>query len=123
MSVCSCEASPRPVETGTVMSWPAAAAPFDVHVVIANKDEEAARGAETFEIECSACHGIDGEGVPELGGPRLNDAIWLYGGSHAEIVAQINNPQQGVMPAWGDRLGETTVKQLAVYVHQLGGGQ
>ena len=28
------------------LSWPAAAAPFDVHVVIANKDEEAARGAE-----------------------------------------------------------------------------
>jgi len=83
----------------------------------------AMRGAETFEIECSACHGIDGEGVPELGGPRLNDAIWLYGGSHAEIVAQISNPQQGVMPAWGDRLGETTVKQLSVYVHQLGGGQ
>ncbi|MBO6723086.1 MAG: cytochrome-c oxidase, cbb3-type subunit III [Roseitalea sp.] len=87
-------------------------------------DEAAAeRGAETFEIECSACHGVDGEGVPELGGPRLNDAIWLYGGSHAQIVAQINTPQQGVMPAWGERLGETTVKQLAVYVHQLGGGQ
>ncbi|MCR9124475.1 MAG: cytochrome-c oxidase, cbb3-type subunit III [Phyllobacteriaceae bacterium] len=85
--------------------------------------EAAARGAETFEIECSSCHGIDGEGVPELGGPRINDAIWLYGGSHAEIVAQINNPQMGVMPAWGERLGETTVKQLAVYVHQLGGGQ
>lgn len=28
------------------LSWPSAAAPFDVHVVIANKDEEAARGAE-----------------------------------------------------------------------------
>ncbi|WP_067471733.1 proline--tRNA ligase [Dietzia timorensis] len=31
---------------GKGLSWPAAAAPFDVHVVIANKDEEAARGAE-----------------------------------------------------------------------------
>ncbi|WP_306119727.1 MULTISPECIES: cytochrome-c oxidase, cbb3-type subunit III [unclassified Roseitalea] len=86
-------------------------------------EEAAARGAETFEIECSACHGIEGEGVPELGGPALNDAIWLYGGSHEQIVAQINNPQMGVMPAWGERLGETTIKQLAVYVHQLGGGQ
>ena len=85
--------------------------------------EAAARGAETFEIECSACHGLDGEGVPELGGPALNDAIWLFGGEHAQIVAQISAPQMGVMPGWGTRLGETAVKQLAVYVHQLGGGQ
>jgi cytochrome c oxidase cbb3-type subunit 3 len=33
------------------------------------------------------------------------------------------SPRQGVMPAWGGSLGETTVKQLAVYVHGLGGGQ
>ena len=83
----------------------------------------AARGAETFEVECSACHGLDGGGLPELGGPRLNDTIWIYGGSHAQIVAQIANPQMGVMPAWGERLGEATVRQLAVYVHQLGGGR
>ncbi len=93
---------------------------------ISNQEFDAAaasRGAETFEIECSACHGVDGEGVPELGGPAVNDAIWLFGGEHAQIVAQITNPQMGVMPGWGARLGETTVKQLAVYVHQLGGGQ
>ncbi len=28
-----------------------------------------------------------------------------------------------VMPGWLDRLGETTVKELTVYVHSLGGGQ
>ncbi len=31
--------------------------------------------------------------------------------------------KHGVMPAWGARLGDTTVKQLAVYVHSLGGGE
>ena len=40
----------------------------------------------------------------------------------AQIAAQIRNPKHGVMPAWVDRLGEPTIKQLAVYVHTLGGG-
>ncbi|MEM1378596.1 MAG: cytochrome-c oxidase, cbb3-type subunit III, partial [Pseudomonadota bacterium] len=83
----------------------------------------AANGAVTFEEQCSACHGDAGLGITDLGAPNLADAIWLYGGSHEELVAQISAPQQGVMPAWGERLGPTTVKQLAVYVHQLGGGE
>ncbi|MEL6921247.1 MAG: cytochrome-c oxidase, cbb3-type subunit III [Pseudomonadota bacterium] len=93
---------------------------------LAGLDHDAAaasNGALTFEEQCSACHGDVGEGITDLGAPNLSDAIWLYGGTHEELVAQITNPQQGVMPGWGERLGETTVKKLAVYVHQLGGGE
>lgn len=86
-------------------------------------EEAAARGETVFADNCAACHGEQGEGMAELGAPNLSDAIWLYGGTHADIVAQVTSPRQGVMPAWGGRLGETTVKQLAVYVHGLGGGQ
>jgi len=85
--------------------------------------EAAARGQTVYAENCAACHGDAGEGIREVGGPRLADAIWLYGGEHAQIVAQINAPKQGVMPAWGARLSETTVKQLAAYVHGLGGGE
>ena len=86
-------------------------------------DQEAAlRGEVLFADNCSACHGENGEGVQEVGGPNLADAIWLYGGEHEQIVAQIAKPRQGVMPAWGGRLSDATVKQLAVYVHALGGG-
>ncbi|MEM8539316.1 MAG: cytochrome-c oxidase, cbb3-type subunit III [Pseudomonadota bacterium] len=85
--------------------------------------EAAARGQTVYADNCAACHGEMGEGIRDLGGPRLNDAIWLYGGSHEEIVAQINNPKQGVMPAWSTRLPEVTVRQLALYVHSLGGGE
>ncbi|GAB4348039.1 MAG: cytochrome-c oxidase, cbb3-type subunit III [Oricola sp.] len=81
------------------------------------------RGETIFADNCAACHGDNGQGTPELGAPNLSDAIWLYGGTHADIVAQVTSPKQGVMPAWGGRLGDTTVKQLAVYVHGLGGGQ
>ncbi|MCK5276410.1 MAG: cytochrome C oxidase Cbb3, partial [Alphaproteobacteria bacterium] len=62
-------------------------------------------------------------GNAELGAPRLSDAIWLYGGDKATILETITNSRGGVMPAWGTRLDEVTVKQLAIYVHSLGGGQ
>ena len=80
-------------------------------------------GAQVFAENCADCHGQSGEGLRDLGAPRLNDQIWLYGGDKAGIVAQITKPRHGAMPAWTGRLDETTVKMLAVYVHGLGGGE
>jgi cytochrome c oxidase cbb3-type subunit 3 len=85
--------------------------------------DAATSGAVVYEEQCAACHGEQGLGDQELGAPNLADAIWFYGDTHAEIAAQIANPKHGVMPGWGERLGETAVKQLAVYVHGLGGGE
>ena len=82
-----------------------------------------ATGAEVFSDNCAACHGGDGEGNRELGVPRLNDAVWLYSSDPEAIRAQISSPHHGVMPAWGQRLDAVTVKQLAIYVHSLGGGE
>lgn len=82
-----------------------------------------APGAELFAQNCAACHGDEGKGDRELGAPDLTDAIWLYGSSEAAIAAQVRAPKHGVMPAWTARLGDTTVKELAVYVHSLGGGE
>jgi cytochrome c oxidase cbb3-type subunit 3 len=95
-------------------------------VSLSGRDADAAaaeRGAVTFADNCAACHGEQGEGIPEMGAPRLSDDIWLYGGSVEEIAAQVWQPRQGVMPAWLSRIGETDVKELTVYVHSLGGGQ
>lgn len=80
-------------------------------------------GSEIFADNCASCHGEDAKGVAELGGPDLTDAIWFYGSEVSDIVAQIRAPKHGVMPAWQERLGDPTVKALAVYVHSLGGGQ
>lgn len=85
--------------------------------------QSAARGAAIYADQCVACHGERGEGVREQGGPALNDAIWLYGGSKREIAAQIANPRMGVMPPWQGRLDEATIRMLTVYVHALGGGE
>ena len=79
-------------------------------------------GKTVFEAQCAACHGENGKGNRELGAPDLTDAISLYVHTEADMERQILQPQHGVMPAWQQRLGETTVKELSVYVYSLGGG-
>jgi len=89
-----------------------------------SKDTVAAkRGKEVFSENCSACHGEAGEGLQDMGAPRLSDGIWLYGGAKETVLSQVNAPKQGVMPHWEGRLDDTALKQVAIYVHSLGGGQ
>lgn len=83
----------------------------------------AERGKPLFADNCAVCHGPDGKGNQELGAPSLTDQIWLYGGDKPAIVATITSARNGVMPAWTGRLSPDTIKQLAIYVHSLGGGQ
>ena len=83
----------------------------------------ATAGKEIFVENCVSCHGENATGDRELGAPNLADAISLYGNTAETIAAQIGNPRHGVMPAWEERLSDETIKQLAVYVHSLGGGE
>jgi cytochrome c oxidase cbb3-type subunit 3 len=97
------------------------------HVLaLTNRATDAAaaeQGMAVYAENCASCHGEQGEGIKEMGAPALNDAIWLYGGEPAQIAAQINRPKLGVMPYWQGRLDDAAIKMLAVYVHNLGGGQ
>lgn len=83
----------------------------------------AGRGQAIFAEQCVACHGDRGEGNRDVGAPRLSDQVWLYGNTKAQIMAMINNPRMGVMPAWQGRLDPAVVNMLTVYVHSLGGGE
>ena len=90
---------------------------------LSGKGPRNAAGAQTYQDFCAACHGPAGEGSRDLGAPRLNDAIWLYGGSREEVREQILDPKMGRMPHWGDRLDPVTIKMLSAYVWSLGGGE
>lgn len=83
----------------------------------------AERGEAVFAEQCVSCHGEKGVGLPEMGGPNLADAIWLYGGERETIRESIANSRNGVMPAFDGKLDDATLRQLAIYVHRLGGGQ
>lgn len=80
-------------------------------------------GRSVFADNCASCHGETGKGNRELGAPDLTDAITLHVASEADIEQQIQSPKNGVMPAWQQRLGETSVKELATYIYSLGGGE
>ena len=89
----------------------------------AEKTDAFMRGKDLFAANCSACHGKNGEGNAEMGAPRLNDEIWLYGGDKDSIHTSVMKAHAGVMPAWEGRLPDDTIKELSVYVHSLGGGK
>ncbi|MFW6041493.1 MAG: cytochrome-c oxidase, cbb3-type subunit III [Guyparkeria sp.] len=93
-------------------------------------DEAASRGKESFS-SCAGCHGAEGKGKESMGAPNLTDAIWDVadvpgcGDDTAckidEIKHVVNNGIEREMPGFGDRLSDTQVRMLAIYVRQLGG--
>ena len=89
----------------------------------AGDDAAAGRGKPIFATNCAACHGPEGKGNQTLGAPNLADELWLYGGDKATVVATITDSRSGMMPAWSGRLDPATIKELAIYVHSLGGGE
>jgi cytochrome c oxidase cbb3-type subunit 3 len=82
-----------------------------------------AAGKKLFAANCAVCHGDDGKGNRELGSANLTDKIWLYGSDKKTILQGLQNGRGGVMPAWGHRLDEPTLKSLVVYVWSFGGGE
>ncbi|ESQ77664.1 cytochrome-c oxidase, cbb3-type subunit III [Asticcacaulis sp. AC402] len=81
------------------------------------------RGQALFATNCVSCHGAAGEGNQTLGAPRLNDAIWLYGGDKKALVETITRARAGVMPSWKHRLSADDQRMVSIYVHGLGGGE
>jgi cytochrome c oxidase cbb3-type subunit 3 len=80
-------------------------------------------GEKLFADNCAVCHGPDGKGNRDLGAPNLTDRIWLYAPDKKTITEGIWNGRGSVMPAWGGKLDDVTIKALAVYVHTFGGGE
>ncbi|HEU0162815.1 MAG TPA: cytochrome-c oxidase, cbb3-type subunit III [Rhizomicrobium sp.] len=81
------------------------------------------RATALFAENCASCHGPGGKGSREMGAPDLTDNEALYGHGLAAVRDQIWNGHGGVMPNWNGRLTAEEIKALAVYVHNLGGGE
>jgi cytochrome c oxidase cbb3-type subunit III len=69
------------------------------------------------QMNCVGCHAHGGGGM----GPPLMDARWLYGGDLKSIRASIVQGRPNGMPAFGAKLSEEQVWQLAAYVRSLSG--
>jgi cytochrome c oxidase cbb3-type subunit 3 len=88
-----------------------------------NNEYSDIKAVNLFKEHCSSCHGDSGRGLREFGAPNLRDAVWIYGGDYNSIYDVIYNGRMGVMPYWQGKLSDPVIKQLAIYVHQLGGGE
>lgn len=119
----------------------------DYVLTLANQPADkvaAERGKVLFmgDAGCSYCHGEQGRGsvLDKVGGqpldhgmgaPNLTDVIWLHGGDRPAVLQTIAQGRTSKMPAWGiesvelggRKLDPLAVKQLALYVHGLGGGK
>lgn len=85
--------------------------------------QDAAQGVQIYQEQCAVCHGATGAGDRTVGAPSLIDDVWLYGGSREEIRRQVELGRNGVMPTWERRFDDGTIRALAYYVHQMGGGE
>jgi len=93
-------------------------AAMDVEALAKNPDALAI-GQKIFLNNCAQCHASDGGG--SLGFPNLTDMEWLWGGTPDAIKTSITEGRTGVMPAWGEVLGEARIKDVAHYVRSLSG--
>ena len=65
-------------------------------------------------------HGGQGEGMPMLGAPALNNAGgWIYGTGLTQLQQTIRHGRSGQMPAQDQYLGQDKVHLLAAYVYSL----
>jgi cytochrome c oxidase cbb3-type subunit III len=97
-------------------------APFvKMDAVALSKDPKAMGiGERLFVNNCAQCHGSDAKG--SRGFPNLTDADWLWGGSHEQIIATIQNGRAGNMPPMAAAVGTPEdVKNVANYVLSLSG--
>jgi len=81
---------------------------------------------------CYQCHTHQGTGRKSVGSANLTDKIWTianvpgaesYEAKQAAVKSVIMNGVSRQMPAWHDRLPDSTIKLLTVYVYSLGGGE
>jgi cytochrome c oxidase cbb3-type subunit 3 len=84
----------------------------------------AARGSKVFVDtgQCFDCHANDGAGDAAVGGPNLQDDVWLYGdGSRDSMFKSIAHGHAGVCPAWATRLKAGQIRALAIYISNVAG--
>ncbi len=105
---------------------------------LSQKDADAAKAAEGEDLfkgqtgGCHYCHTKEATGMASMGSANLTDSIWTIAdvpgaadgaAKRAAIRAVVADGVTRQMPSWAERLSDSQIKLLAVYVHQLGGGQ
>jgi len=114
-------------ETRTLVQSPTVSVPI-TSVSAANATAEGERmdrnayslaeGKRLFDwYNCSGCHAY-GSGDK---GPALKDGIWIYGSDPKAVFTSIVEGRPNGMPAFGGRIAEYEIWQIAAYVRSMAG--
>lgn len=100
-----------------IKSWgnvPAGAIPAPDRPV-AVTEESLAWGSDSYQSNCSRCHGPDGQGTPRA--PALNVKGFLEETSDAAIQQIVTFGVPGTaMPAWGDRMNAAEIQAIVGFL-------
>ena len=69
-------------------------------------------------FNCNGCHAQGGGGI----GPPLMDAAWIYGSGPEQIYSTIAQGRPNGMPAFGGKIPDEQIWQIARYVRSLSKG-
>lgn len=67
------------------------------------------------QYNCNGCHSSGGGGM----GPDLMDGQWIYGSRLAQIHQTLVEGRPNGMPAWGGKIPDQELWQIATYVRSL----
>ena len=67
------------------------------------------------QYNCSGCHSNGGGGM----GPSLMDDEWIYGGRLEQIHQTLVEGRPNGMPAWGGKMPDEQLWQIAAYVRSM----
>jgi cytochrome c oxidase cbb3-type subunit 3 len=94
---------------GQVTNDPRAAAYYD------NADAVNSGRILFGQFNCAGCHSNGGGGM----GPSLMDDEWIYGGRLQQIHQTIVEGRPNGMPAWGGKIPDQQIWQIAAYVRSM----
>lgn len=91
----------------------------ETNVVALTDANELAKGKETYDLYCAACHLADGGGSV---GPNLTDDYWLHGNSIQDIFKTVKYgvPEKGMI-SWKTQLSAVQMQEVASYILTLHG--
>ncbi len=125
MAACTKGGAPVAAATGQQDSIDSALAPATGHSTVVNNPQAAAyydnadavnAGKRLFnQFNCSGCHSNGGGGM----GPSLMDDEWIYGGRLEQIHQTIVDGRPNGMPAWGGKIPDPQIWQIAAYVRSM----
>ena len=129
MFLSGCHKGPLPAlpaqQPGGVSAVVSALSPGNDHAAVVNDPRATAyydnadavnTGRILFgQFNCSGCHSNGGGGMA----PSLMDDEWIYGGRLEQIHNTIVEGRPNGMPAWGGKISDQQIWQIAAYVRSM----